>query len=163
MSQAGARKDVPSMSQPVVGFVLPASLTWRMFSAREPRQRMPRTAGGGGQAHSLESKEPDKILRQGRQGADHSQRLENRGSRRVIEHKSNQAANKVAESRTKGNVDAVRVIMNRCDSREAVRQVTDLRVRRGRQVQSGREGMEMCARWPTSRYPRKVDADWLRW
>ena len=103
---------------------------------------------------SLESyKEPDKILGKDGQAPDPKQRLDNPDDvGRVIEHKSNQAANKAAESRKKGNeVDAVRQDYEQM--RQAVKQydkITDPRVKGqggkvGNQVEKGMEVMREVA------------------
>ncbi|MGI6098305.1 MAG: hypothetical protein GX174_03335 [Lentisphaerae bacterium] len=150
-------KDVPtSMSQPVVedSFFKAAGGEKVFGKGTTAKDAAHRQAVEVTSKDSLESyKEPDKILGKDGKAPDHSQRLENpEDLGRVIEHKSNQAANKAAESRTKGNeVDAVRHDYEQM--RQAVKQydkVTDPRVKAeggkvGNQVEKGMEIMREVA------------------
>ncbi|NLF22947.1 MAG: hypothetical protein GX590_07275, partial [Lentisphaerae bacterium] len=151
------KKDVPaSLSQPVVedAFFKAAGGEKTFGKGTSPKEAAHRQAVEVTDSKSLESyKEPEKILGKDGQAPDHRQRLDNpEDLGRVIEHKSNQAANKAAESRGKGNeVDAVRQDYEQM--RQAVKQydkVSDPRVKAeggkvGNQVEKGMEVMREVA------------------
>jgi hypothetical protein len=150
-------KDVPtSLSQPVVeeSFFKAAGGEQTFGKGTTPKDAAHRQAVEVTDSKSLESyKEPEKILGKDGQAPDHRQRLDNpEDLGRVIEHKSNQAGEKAAKARGKGNeVDAVRQDYEQM--RQAVKQydkISDPRVKAeggkvGNQVEKGMEIMREVA------------------